>query len=130
MSRWSGRRGQVEPLAAIAAVVIVGAGLALYAGTLEERLVSEGDRAVADAALGTVERAVTDEGVAESRRLDAVRSVGPAGYELNVTLETPDGRWHHGPTAPAAATNASERVSVHTGTGRVRPGRLVVRVWR
>ena len=109
MSRWSGRRGQVEPLAAIAAVFLVGAGLTLYAGVLEERLAGDDERAVADAALGTVERAVTDEGVVEPRRLGRIRSVGPAGYELNVTLE--------------------ERVSVHTGTGRVRPGRLVVRVW-
>jgi hypothetical protein len=129
MSRWSGRRGQVEPLAAIAAVFLVGAGLTLYAGVLEERLAGDDERAVADAALGTVERAVTDEGVVEPRRLGRIRSVGPAGYELNVTLEVPDDRWHHGPTAPASATNATERVSVHTGTGRVRPGRLVVRVW-
>lgn len=129
MSRWSGRRGQVEPLAAIAAVFLVGAGLTLYAGALDERLVGDGHRAVADAALGTVERAVTEDGVVEPHRLRRVRSVGPAGYELNVTLETPDGRRHHGPTAPASATNATERVSVHTGTGHVRPGRLVVRVW-
>jgi hypothetical protein len=130
MSRWSGRRGQIEPLAAIAAVFLVGAGLAVYAGVLGDvAFDGDGDRAVADTALDSVERAVERGGVVEPDRLGTVRERGPAGYTLNATLEMAERRWHVGPTATAAATNASERVSVETEAGRVRPGRLVVRVW-
>ena len=129
MSHWSGRRGQVEPLAAIAAVFLVGAGLAVYAGTLDGRLDGTDEEAVTDAALGTVERAVTRNGVADPDRFGAVCAVGPAGYALNVTLETGADRWHVGPSAPASAATASERVSVRVDEGRVRPGKLVVRVW-
>jgi hypothetical protein len=129
MSRWSGRRGQVEPVAAIAAVFLVGTGLALYAGALDGRLGGGNDRAVADAALGTTERAIAPDGVVDPGRLCGIASVGPVGYRLNVTLEAPERRWHVGPATPADATTASERVSVRLGEGRVRPGRLVVRVW-
>jgi len=129
MSRWSERRGQIEPVAAIAAVLLVGAGLALYAGALDGRLGGRNDRAVADAALGTVERAVAPEGVVDPGRLCGIASAGPAGYRLNVTLEAPERRWQVGPAAPAGVANASERVSVRVSEGRVRPGRLVVRVW-
>jgi len=129
MSRWSGRRGQVEPLAAIAAVFLVGAGLAVYAGVLDDVALGDDERAVADAGLDSVERTVERGGVVDPNRLGAVRGDGPAGYTLNATLEAADRRWHVGPAATASATNASERVSVRVDTGRVRPGRLVVRVW-
>ena len=130
MSRWSERRGQIEPLAAIAAVVLVGAGLAVYAGVLGDVAVDGGgDRAVAETALDSVARTVECSGVVEPDQLGAVGDRGPAGYTLNATLETPGRRWHVGPVATGSATNASERVSVHVDTGRVRPGRLVVRVW-
>lgn len=129
MSRWSECRGQIEPVAAIAAVFLVGAGLALYAGALDGRLGGQSDRALADTTLGTVERTITHGGVAEPRRLCGVGTGGPAGYTLNATLEASERRWHVGPTAPASAATASERVSVRVSEVRVRPGRLVVRVW-
>jgi hypothetical protein len=130
MSRWAGRRGQIEPLAAIAAVFLVGAGLAVYAGVLDDvAFGADDDRAVADTTLDTVARAVECGGVVDPNRFGVVRERGPAGYRLNATLETAERRWHVGPKATASATNASERVSVQVGAGRVRPGRLVVRVW-
>lgn len=131
MSRWSGRRGQIEPVAAIAAVFLVGAGLAVYAGVLGDVALHSRDdqQAVAATTLETVDRTVERSGVIDPDRFDAVRTVGPAGYTVNVTLETADERWHVGPPPVASATNASERVSVHVDEGRVRPGRLVVRVW-
>lgn len=128
MSRSSARRGQVEPLAALVAVFALGAGLAVYAGGVDERLPAQSP-ADPDPTLGSVEQTIGVGGVVEPSRLSAARDAAPPGHELNVTLTTADHRWETGPAPPATARSATARVSVRVEPGRVRPGRLTVRVW-
>jgi hypothetical protein len=131
MSRWSGRRGQIEPLAAIVAVFAVGAGLTVYAGVLDGTL-PDGDRQqVAGPTLDHLESSMGESGIVEPEVLpDAQTATAPEGYHLNATLETTESRWQTGPAPPQRAQQASERVSVRVEPGRVRPGRLTVQVWR
>jgi len=131
MSRLSGRRGQVEPLAAIVAVVAVGAGLTVYAGALDGHLPGTGQQNVAGPALDRLVDTATDSGSVDPRELGAARTDAvPDGYRLNATLTTGEQQWEIGPNAPASAQAATEQVSVRLAPGRVRPGRLTVRVWR
>ena len=130
MSRWSACRGQVEPLAAIVAVFAVGAGLTVYAGALDDTLPGGNRQNVAGSTLDRLESSLTDGGMVDPGRLAGSRAKAPDGYRLNATLATTDARWHAGPDPPATARTATEQVSVRVAPGRVRPGRLTVRVWR
>ncbi|MFB6083113.1 MAG: hypothetical protein ABEJ94_02585 [Halorientalis sp.] len=129
MSRSSARRGQVEPLAAIVAVFALGVGLTIYAGAVGDALPDTEPRNVARPALSAVEDAVESAGVVRPERLSRVGSAAPAGRRLNVTLTAGGRRWSRGPSPPDSARTASTGVSVALGSGRVRPGRLTVRVW-
>jgi hypothetical protein len=124
--RRSSARGYVEPVAAIAAVFAVAAGLTIYVGALGGTL--EGtDRPVAETVLEDVRAEGATLGVVEPADLRAARP--PAGWHANVTLATRDGRWTSGPAPPADANGASARLSVRLGPGTVRPGRLTVEAW-
>lgn len=129
MSRSSACRGQAEPLVAVVAVFAVGVGLTVYAGALEDAR-PEGDEPSVQPALDRAERAVSEGGVVEPRRLSAAPEVAPGSHRLNATVETQGEQWQVGPTPPATARIATTRVSVRTAPGEVRPGRLTVRVWR
>ncbi|WP_459192668.1 DUF7285 family protein [Halosimplex sp. J119] len=129
MRRSSGSRGQTEPVAALVAVVVVALALALYAGAFESSLPDPVDRNHAQPAADRVERAVTAGGVARPDRLaDALDRV-PAGYRANATLTVDNRVERAGPAFPESADEASRRISVRVGEGRVAPGRLEVRVW-
>lgn len=144
MRRSSAREAQTEPLAALAAVAVVGIALALYAGAFEDAVPDAADRNVAQDAADRVERAVSDGGVVRPVRMLRGRNaagpwtgrngpntsaLAPDGYRLNVTLVVDGETTAVGPAAPAVADAASRRVSVRVGPGKVRPGRLEVRVW-
>lgn len=122
-------RGQVEPLAAIFAVVIVGLALSLYAGVLDARLPGDGQRDVAAGALERVERAVAPAGVTIPTRLSRAPAAGPSGYATNVTLAAGGNRWTVGPPAPRTTSPEATAVSVRLAPATVRPGTLEVRVW-
>jgi hypothetical protein len=125
----SSGRGQVEPLAALAAVLAVSAGLALYGGVLDGTGPDRPDRRVADEVLDSLGRGDGSVSLAPAdlRRLEAVL---PAGWEGNATLRT--GAWHRsvGSAPPPGAVAASRPVGVSLAPGRVRPGRVTVEVWR
>lgn len=129
MPRSSAREGQIEPLAALAAVAVVGIAFAIYAGVLQSSLPGESQRNVAEDAADRVEATLSTGGVVRMERLEAGGAAGPDGYRLNVTLEVDGKETAAGPAAPETADLASRRVSVREGTGRVTPGRLEVRVW-
>lgn len=126
----SARRGQIEPLAAIVAVCALGAGLAVYGGVLGDALAVDRGRDRAGPTLDRVASTSERAGVVRPGRLGAVAELGPANHELNVTLTTNDGRWAIGPRPPTTAGTATRRVSVRLSPGRIRPGRLTVRMWR
>jgi hypothetical protein len=126
VGRWSGKRGYVEPLAALAGVLALGVALTLYAGALNgtapsaerHRATVVLDSTVADAAaLGVL--GVSDLEIPET----------PAGWSVNLTLETVSGRWTYGDPPSPTADRSSRRVSVRVEPGSVEPGQLRVAVW-
>lgn len=129
MQSWS-RRGQVEPLAALAAVFAVGVGLSLYVGVLDATLpeltpsrrmaVVAADRLLAESsAFGSVRPPLADPAAAAA----------PAGHELNATLRSGGASWTAGSPRQSSADCVVRRVSVRVAPGRVRPGRLEVCTW-
>lgn len=130
MSRSSGRRGQVEPTVALAAVFGVVVGIGLYAGVLADAMPGERERNVAAPAAERVhdELAPTAEIVVPGR-LDRAGAAIPDGYRANVTVTVAARRWTIGPAAPPGADAATRRTSVRLGPGRVRAGTLRVEVW-
>lgn len=129
MSRWSARRAQVEPLPALAAVLVVGLALGTYADALAAVEPSPSERGTAAATLQRVTDEVTVDGAAVPGRLDHATAASPAGHELNVTLAVDDRRWSAGPTPPPDAPDAERRTPVRTDRWSVDPGRLRVVVW-
>lgn len=127
---WSLRtRGQVEPLAALAALFAVSVGLSTYALVIADTS-GPTDRDVARPALAAVHDQVTVQGAVLPARLGRALDHGPAGTRLNVSLTTRDERWAVGPPTAAHGDRASRRVSVRLGPGRVRAGSLQVVAWR
>jgi hypothetical protein len=131
MSRAGCRRGQVEPLAALAALFAVCVGLSTYAVVLTEAGARvQPERDVATPTLAAVHDAVTERGVVHPDRLRRALVHDPTGWRLAVVLHTSDRRWAVGPSWPSAAERAERPVSVRLGPGRVSAGRLRVVVWR
>ncbi|MFB6151219.1 MAG: hypothetical protein ABEJ40_05380 [Haloarculaceae archaeon] len=129
MRRWSAREAQTEPLAALAAVAVVGLALATYAGAFEASVPDPVDRNRAQPAADRVERALTVGGIVRVDRLPDAAAAGPEGYRTNVALVVGDRRHAAGPVPPATADEAARRVSVRTAPDVVAPARLVVHVW-
>ena len=126
----SSARAATEPLAALVAVFAVTAGLALYAGTLDDTLAEVGgDRDLATPAADAVERRITTGGVVDPERVGNSLSAIPSGYEGRVTVRA-EREWSAGPTPPAGADTDNRTVSVALGPATVRRGRLTVAVWR
>lgn len=123
----SSARGYVEPLAAIAAVFAVAAGLALYAGAVDRALAPD-DRSVAEPVLQELLQDARIDGVVTPSRLAS--ATPPTGWTANVTLATPDGRLTRGPIPPESADRARRQVAVRLGPGTIRPGTLTVVAWR
>jgi hypothetical protein len=124
-------RGQVEPLAALAAVFAVTAAFGLYTGTLQAALPEATGADLAPTALDAVAEAASDRtGVVDPTHLSTAPAVGPEGRRLNATLTAADRRWGAGPPIPAAASDrATRRVAVDTASNRTAVGRLRVVVW-
>lgn len=123
-------RGQTEPVAALLAVIVVAAGLALYAGVLDDALDLNPERDVTAATLEQVESHLTPAGVVRPGRLDTVDRATPAGYDANVTVTVGDRQWATGPVAPGNAETAARTVSVRTAPATVHKGRLRVAIWK
>lgn len=122
-------RGQVEPLAALAALFAVGVGLSTYAVVLTDAS-PHPERDVAAPTLAAVHDAVSEQGVVQPARLDRALEYRPTGRRLAVTVATDERQWTAGPSPPATGDRAERRVSVRLGPGRVRVGWLRVVVWR
>ncbi len=129
MSRSSARRGQVEPLAALAAVLAVGAALALYAGVVTDALPAS-DRDLAEPTLQQVRDTVSVQGVVVPRKLPAALATVPDGYAAHVAVVGSKRAWHVGPPPTPDADVASVPATVRTGPATVRPVTLRVEVWQ
>lgn len=123
------RRGQVEPLAALAALFAVCVGLSVYAVVLADAG-RPTERDLAEPTLAAVDDVVSVGGIVHPSRLDRALASGPSGWRLNVTVAADDARWTAGPSPTVVGDRSSRRVSVRLGPGRVRAGHLRVVVWR
>lgn len=129
MSRWSARKGQTEPLAALAAVLVLGIALGVYADALAAVEPPQSSSPTAGATLQEVHETVTDDGVAEPGRLATATGVAPPGHDLNATLSAAGHRWTAGPVPPSNAASASRRTPVRVDRWSAAAGRLRVVVW-
>lgn len=121
-------RGQTEPIAALAAVLAVVVGLALFAGVAAD-VPAGPERSVAEPALERAAASVLADGVVDPGADLDLDALAPEGYRANVTVAWSGGRRSIGPPAPPSADRASRPVTVAVAPGDLRPGRLVVEVW-
>jgi hypothetical protein len=128
--RHSPDRAQVEPLAALAAVLAVSAGLTIYAGVLDDTVPTAPESETPAAILDGVHRSLTVAGVSSPSRLDEAMATVPDGWHANVTLTAGGQQWQDGPAPPASAQRERRRVSVRLRPQRVEPGQIRVVVWR
>ncbi len=112
----------------MAAVLAVGAGLALYAATVDATLPGDGARD-ATPTLRRVWRAVAETGVVAPADLPSGLHAAPGGHEVRITLTAGGETWTAGADAPPDAASAVRTASVRVGPGSVRVGRLRVEVW-
>lgn len=129
MSRSSARKGLIEPLPALAAVLVIGLALGLYADAMATVEPEQSKTGTAQATLQSVHDAVSEGGTALPRRVPRVDDAGPVGYDVNVTLAAGDKEWRAGPVPPERAATARRRTPVRLDRWTVRPGRLRVVVW-
>jgi hypothetical protein len=130
----SRRRGQVEPLAALAALFAVTVGLSLYAGALGMATPEPGREPAASNTLDTVAgAAAAPTGVVQPGRLDGAVAAVPAQLRVKASLRFGAGTICAGPPLPdRTATDterAARRVGVRRSPGQVAVGRLRVVVW-
>ncbi|WP_323674843.1 hypothetical protein [Halorubellus sp. PRR65] len=123
-------RGQTGPLPALAATVVVGAALALYASSLYGAFPDPADPRVAEPTLQRTVDALATDGVVRPDDLADARSTAPDGYEAAFVLATNDDRWRVGPASPPDAASATRPIAVRVAPGVVVTGRLRVVVWR
>lgn len=123
-------RGQLSPLPALGATVVVLAALSLYATGLYGAFPDPSDPRVAEPTLDRAVTALTVDGVVRPTDLSSALSASPAGYDAALVLSADDERWRVGPASPPAAATASTPVSVRVAPGVVVSGRLRVEVWR
>lgn len=129
-------RAAVEPLAALVAVLAVGAALGLYVAALDDAAPDRG-RPTAEATLDRVEPAVTTGGIVEPDRLRGVDGIGPAA---TVVIEADGETWTASPGDEAPAPGGDRRaeavavaerpVTVGVGPGQNVRGTLRAMVYR
>ncbi|MFC5277567.1 hypothetical protein ACFPM1_02115 [Halorubrum rubrum] len=131
MSRSSGERldgadrAAVEPLAALVAVLAVGAALGLYATALDDAT-PDAEEPAADVVLDRIERDATVGGIVRPERLRHLEEETPAVVEL----ETERRRWRVGvgsvsPSAGGRLDPRSPAVAQRSVTVAVAPGENV-----
>lgn len=119
-------RAAVEPVAALVAVLAVGAALGLYVGALDDAA-PDRERPTAEATLDRIEPAVTTGGVVDPERL---RGVGEFRFAATVEIEADEETWtvRSGDEAPVAEiTRGTDAIAVaeRTVTVNVGPGQNV-----
>lgn len=129
------RRAAAEPLAALVAVLVVGAALGLHAAALDEATPGQQTR-TADLVTDRIEQTITVGGVARPARLTEVTADRRVvAVELTADGETwrvePSGGDEAGATSPEerSETVLKRRVTVDVAPGEVDPGvlRVVIR---
>lgn len=122
------RRGQVEPIAAIAAVFAIAVGFALYAGVASE-VAPEREGTDAEATMHRLEARALSDGILSAPPAINASALSRPGEAVNVTVETEAGSWAAGPEPPGETEVARRPVTVRVDAGRQVPGWLRLEVW-
>lgn len=122
------RRGQVEPLAALAAVAALGLVLALYAGVLETTTPTP-EPEVEDAALLRTVGALRTGAILDPEAVGRAAAAAPRGYRLRVTVRAANRTWSGGPEPPGDTVSAARVAPVRISRGTAVSGRVRVEVW-
>ncbi len=128
--RRSSDRGQVEPLAVLAALLAISAALVVYAGALGDAVPEKPDSKTPQMIHDRIQQNISSTGVVHPGRLGASLERVPSSWSANATLVTEHNRWTSGPDPPGDAERVRSRVSVALGPDRIQPGQFRVVVWR
>ncbi len=132
MSR-SSDRGLAEPVAALVALVALGAGLTVYTGVLHEADTAGGNGRPAADALDRIHDATASEGPLRPGDLSVPADAAGETWVVRASLSTNERRWTAGDPRPAdggAPSHAARRsVPIRTAPGESSPGTLRVEVW-
>lgn len=124
-------RGQVEPIAALVALLAVGLGLSVYAGAIANADPASEGRATAEVVCDRVHDEVTRAGVTHPDRLTVPADIPVDERRVGIAVVTTRGRWTAGernatrPYPPGSAT-AERPVSVRISAGEQVRGELRV----
>ena len=122
----TGERAAVEPIAALVAVVAVGAALGLYTVAIGDAT-PDRERDLASTALDGVERDATVGGVVDPERLDVTTLEASTGVAVELTTE--DETWRATTGADAPSIDARDQPGIDVAerpvTVRVAPGENV-----
>lgn len=116
----------MNPLVALAGVLVVAAALSTYALAFANAPAPDHDRNRAEPALTDALNTLRDGGVVVPGALAALDGKRPS---MNVSVRTANRSWTSGPHPPRDATTTSRRVPIRIAPGDVRPGRVRVGVW-
>lgn len=120
-------RAAVDPIAALVALVAVGAALGLYTVALDDAAPDD-DRKLAETTLDRVEREAAVGGVVRPDRLDAPTGDPHAGVAVEVRTRTETWRVRFGddpPTIQGEPTDPTDAVAERTVIVRTAPGENV-----
>lgn len=120
-----GNRAAVEPIAALVAVLAVGAALGLYTVALDDAA-PDRDRPTAEATIDRLEPAITVGGVVEPERLDDIDAArSPTVVEIEADGEVWRVTANGGSRQDLHGGSETIAVAERTVTVRVEPGRNV-----
>lgn len=130
MPHSSPRKAQVEPVAALTAVLAVTAVLGVATGVVTETLPITTESPPTDTTLTRVVHTLSAGTVIEPSRLTTHRldAATPPGYRYHVTVHAGDREWSTGPIPPQHGATTAQPVPVRVD-GRVVPGRIRVVIW-
>lgn len=121
-------RGQTEPIAALVALLAVGAALTLYVAVAAEET-RDPERSGAGPAMERLSADAVSDGVVEPGAVPDPESLVRGGRDVRITLRYDGVERQYGPSPPADVDRAVRPVSVRVRPGDVRPGSVTVEVW-
>ena len=121
----SAARGQVEPIAALVALLAVGVGLSLYAGAIASVDATTESRETADVVLDRVHDEITVAGVSHPDRLAVPADIPISDRRVGVGLFTREGRWLAGKRNASRPYPPDVTVVERTVSVRIAPGEQV-----
>lgn len=130
MPHSSPHKAQVEPVAALAAVLALTAVMGIATGVVGDAIPDRTESPPTDVTLTRIVQTLSSGSVLDPLRLtdDLLGIVAPHGYTLHVTIRVDDRIFTAGPSPPSDAPTSTRSVPVRLDRG-VAPGRIQVVLW-